>query len=96
MAVVQIVRLDRPRRRSAPVTLTLTRTLTFDALCSNHYGGYYYYDEYIRRFTHTHLVGAGLIDYGNIGVMPVPSFGPTQLARTLPSLRRSRFVHSTN
>jgi putative alpha-1,2-mannosidase len=37
----------------------------------NHFGGYYYGDEYIRVFSHTHMVGAGVLDYGNIGVMPI-------------------------
>eukprot|EP00753_Platysulcus_tardus_P003815 PLAT12492.40.p2 GENE.PLAT12492.40~~PLAT12492.40.p2 ORF type:complete len:785 (+),score=427.60 PLAT12492.40:176-2530(+) len=36
----------------------------------NHCGGYYAGDTHIRAFSHTHLVGAGVPDYGNIGVMP--------------------------
>eukprot|EP01080_Neovahlkampfia_damariscottae_P006430 gene6430-10438_t len=36
-----------------------------------HFGGYHYNDTYIRCFSHTHLVGAGIVDYGNIGVMPI-------------------------
>lgn len=48
------------------------------ALCSprptvwipfNHAGGYYFNDTHIRAFSHTHLVGAGVEDYGNLGVM---------------------------
>lgn len=36
-----------------------------------HFGGYHYNDTFIRCFSHTHLVGAGIVDYGNIGVMPI-------------------------
>jgi predicted alpha-1,2-mannosidase len=37
----------------------------------DHFGGYYYDDTIIRTFSHTHMVGSGALDYGNIGVMPV-------------------------
>ena len=37
----------------------------------DHFGGYHYTDTYIRMFSHTHLVGAGVIDLGTIGVMPI-------------------------
>eukprot|EP01112_Ceratiomyxa_fruticulosa_P018977 TRINITY_DN6143_c1_g1_i1.p1 TRINITY_DN6143_c1_g1~~TRINITY_DN6143_c1_g1_i1.p1 ORF type:complete len:764 (-),score=125.90 TRINITY_DN6143_c1_g1_i1:103-2394(-) len=40
--------------------------ITFD-----HYGGYYYNDYYVRLFSHTHMVGSGVLDYGTIGVMPI-------------------------
>lgn len=33
-----------------------------------HCGGYYYNDTHIRAFSHTHLVGAGIADFGNLGV----------------------------
>ena len=36
----------------------------------SHTGGYYYRDTHIRMFTHTHCVGAGVIDYGTTGNMP--------------------------
>lgn len=35
-----------------------------------HFGGYHYSDKYIRLFAHTHMGGAGVLDYGNIGIMP--------------------------
>ena len=35
-----------------------------------HYGGYSYYDNTIVAFSHTHLVGAGVGDLGNFGLMP--------------------------
>eukprot|EP00004_Rigifila_ramosa_P011900 TRINITY_DN2549_c0_g1_i1.p1 TRINITY_DN2549_c0_g1~~TRINITY_DN2549_c0_g1_i1.p1 ORF type:complete len:761 (+),score=153.82 TRINITY_DN2549_c0_g1_i1:22-2304(+) len=37
----------------------------------NHFGGYYWRDTHIRAFSHTHFVGGGVADYGNIGIMPV-------------------------
>ncbi len=37
----------------------------------NHYSGYYWGDTHIRAFSHTHMVGAGLPDFGNFGVMPL-------------------------
>ena len=36
----------------------------------NHYGGYSYLDNTIVAFSHTHLVGAGVGDLGNFGLMP--------------------------
>jgi len=36
-----------------------------------HFGGYNFEDNYIRAFSHTHLVGAGAGDYGNFGFMPL-------------------------
>jgi len=33
-------------------------------------GGYHYSDEYIYGFSHTHLSGTGIPDYGDILVMP--------------------------
>ena len=43
----------------------------------NHFGGYYYNDGHIRLFSHTHMVGSGVLDYGTIGVMPI-SQAPSQ------------------
>eukprot|EP01125_Pyxidicula_operculata_P000675 TRINITY_DN10657_c0_g1_i1.p1 TRINITY_DN10657_c0_g1~~TRINITY_DN10657_c0_g1_i1.p1 ORF type:complete len:753 (+),score=147.90 TRINITY_DN10657_c0_g1_i1:14-2272(+) len=37
----------------------------------DHFGGYFYGDTQIRCISHTHLVGAGVIDLGTIGVMPI-------------------------
>jgi putative alpha-1,2-mannosidase len=36
-----------------------------------HYGGYHESDEGVRAFSHLHLVGAGVMDMGVIGVLPV-------------------------
>jgi putative alpha-1,2-mannosidase len=37
----------------------------------NHFGGYHYPDTYINVFSHTHMVGAGVVDYGEVGIFPV-------------------------
>src|SRR6195952_3871048 len=34
-------------------------------------GGYHYSDNYIYGFTHTHLSGTGVSDYGDILLMPM-------------------------
>jgi len=36
----------------------------------HHYSGYYWRDEDVRGFSHTHFVGTGVTDYGNIRVSP--------------------------
>eukprot|EP00666_Eupelagonemidae_sp_cell4sb_P000811 gene811-20444_t len=35
-----------------------------------HDGGYAYGDTHVRAFSHTHMAGAGVGDFGNVGVMP--------------------------
>jgi hypothetical protein len=37
----------------------------------HYYGGYYYRDTFINMFSHSHMVGAGVADYGWVGVMPI-------------------------
>ena len=44
------------------------------------YGGYWYNDTSIRAFSHTHLVGAGVDDFGNIGVMAVGALSDFTIA----------------
>ena len=41
-----------------------------------HCSGYWYPDDTIAGFSHMHLQGTGLPDYGVLGIMPLPSFGP--------------------
>ena len=36
-----------------------------------HESGYNYRDTHIRAFSHTRLVGAGLSDFGNFGLIPI-------------------------
>ena len=50
----------------------------------DHYGGYHFGDNSVVAFSHTHLVGAGVGDLGNFGVMPF--FFPS--AATEPELAR--------
>jgi putative alpha-1,2-mannosidase len=35
-----------------------------------HFSGYLYIDTIMRAFSHTHVVGAGVVDLGTIGLMP--------------------------
>ena len=49
---------------------TLETTSSVPLNLGTHYGGYWYGDSKIRAFSHTHLVGAGVGDWGNLGVMP--------------------------
>ncbi|MDA0784297.1 MAG: GH92 family glycosyl hydrolase [Bacteroidetes bacterium] len=57
-------------------------------------GGYHYDDSFIYGFSHTHLSGTGVSDYGDVLMMPIggpraimPSFNPYNY--------RSNFSHST-
>jgi predicted alpha-1,2-mannosidase len=63
-----------------------------------HFGGYSYCDTHVRAFSHTHLVGAGAMDYGNIGVMP--SFGATgervRCRNVLPLKLKGDYMRSCN
>ncbi|MFO0563982.1 MAG: GH92 family glycosyl hydrolase [Polyangiales bacterium] len=58
----------------------------------SHCAGYAYDDGYIDGFSQLHLQGAGIVDYGNIGVMPSLSM---DLARTTQRGRRLPFSHAT-
>ena len=51
--------------------LNHTIILPFD-----HYGGYSYSDNTVVAFSHTHLVGAGVGDLGNFGLMPFHTTDP--------------------
>jgi putative alpha-1,2-mannosidase len=57
-----------------------------------HFGGYYYHDDQIRVFSHTHMVGAGVEDYGNIGVMPSVLDPATVLSQSFGA--RQHFSHT--
>ena len=47
---------------------TALKVFGFDVVSSfDHYGGYNYEDDHIRAFSPTHLVGAGVGDFGNFG-----------------------------
>ena len=59
--------------------------------------GYYYDDNHIHGFTHTHLNGTGRGDYGDILFMPVVGEKPLQAGvdgHLGKEGYRSRFSHS--
>lgn len=47
-----------------------------------HCSGYWYGDDTIQGFSHMHLHGTGVPDYGVLGIMPVPTFGAAQTTMT--------------
>ena len=57
----------------------------------SHYGGYHYHDTTILGFSHTHMVGSGVQDWGNIRLMPGAA-EPT-LAGVTRRLYRAGFRH---
>ena len=56
-----------------------------------HFGGYYYNDVSIDAFSHTHLVGAGVGDWGNVGVMVTRETVTSDLVKNRNY--RSKFSH---
>ncbi len=46
-------------------------SLEWGAVGALHCAGYYYDDTYVDGFSHVHMHGTGIADYGNILVMPV-------------------------
>jgi putative alpha-1,2-mannosidase len=59
----------------------------------NHFSGYYDGDRVVRAFSHTRLVGAGVSDYGSIGVMPTRP--PVSTASSAPDGAKASFTKST-
>ncbi len=57
---------------------------------SFHCAGYYYPDPQIRGFTHTHMQGTGVPDYGNILIMPMKAKPAAPIGE--PTFR-SKFSH---
>ncbi|CAF4598610.1 unnamed protein product [Rotaria sp. Silwood1] len=53
-------------RLGADTSNTLDIPIVFD-----HLGGYHYSDTHINLFSHTHMFGAGVQDYGEVGIIPV-------------------------
>ena len=47
--------------------------------------GYHYSDSIIYGFSHTHLSGTGISDYGDILLMPTVEIRPTRLHRAFPA-----------
>jgi hypothetical protein len=59
----------------------------------NHFSGYYDGDRTVRAFSHTRLVGAGVSDYGSVGVMPTRP--PLSAASAVPDAAAVPFKKST-
>lgn len=47
-----------------------------------HCSGYWYGDNVIQGFSHMHLHGTGVPDYGVLGIMPLPSFDASMTTMT--------------
>ena len=62
----------------------------FGTITFLHYAGYWFGDDTIQGFSHVHLHGTGLPDYGVLGFMPVD--GPVDAGRTTPSGYESTFA----
>ena len=61
-----------------------------------HYGGYWFEDTHVRAFSHTHMVGAGAGDWGNVGVMPVlGAVSAKQVAEPNSGGWASKFSHDS-
>ncbi|CAF3398384.1 unnamed protein product [Rotaria sp. Silwood2] len=61
----------------------------------NRYAGYRYSDTYINIFSHTHVFGAGIVDYGNVGVFPIQVDNDDDLRHMIAKRHgyRSTFKH---
>ena len=44
--------------------------LKYNKIPWRHFGGYYYKDPFIACFSHTHMVGSGILDMGNFALLP--------------------------
>ena len=62
----------------------------FGTITFLHYAGYWFGDDTIQGFSHVHLHGTGLPDYGVLSLMPVD--GPIDAARTEPGGYESTFA----
>jgi predicted alpha-1,2-mannosidase len=61
----------------------------FGTITFLHYAGYWFGDDTIQGFSHLHLHGTGLPDYGVLSLMPVD--GPIDAGRTTPAGYESTF-----
>lgn len=52
----------------------------FGTVSFQHYSGYWAGDDKVQAFTHLHLHGAGLADYGVVGIMPTTAWDPSKTA----------------
>ena len=58
-----------------------------------HYGGYSTADHAVKAFSHMHLVGAGVIDLGVLGVLPTISSNEDKVPK-IPDNIKMRFDKS--
>ncbi len=61
----------------------------FGTVAFQHFSGYFAEDDTIEAFSHLHLHGAGVADFGVLAVMPAAQFDP---AKTHASDYRSKFA----
>ncbi|MEZ4403329.1 MAG: GH92 family glycosyl hydrolase [Kofleriaceae bacterium] len=61
----------------------------FGTVAFQHFSGYFADDDTVEAFTHLHLHGAGVADYGVLAVMPTGAFDP---ARRHAADYRARFA----
>ncbi|CAF1282645.1 unnamed protein product [Rotaria sp. Silwood1] len=63
----------------------------------NRYAGYHYSDTYINIFSHTHVFGAGIVDYGNVGIFPIQVDNNDNLQHMIAKRHgyRSTFKHES-
>ena len=63
----------------------------------NHYAGYHYTDTHINIFSHTYVFGAGIVDYGIIGIIPIQVDDDDSLRRMIEIRHgyRSTFRHQS-
>lgn len=65
--------------------------LDWGAFDAYHCAGYYWDDTHVDGFSHTHMHGTGVPDYGDVLVMPVDGMDPSY---TDPDAWRARFSHA--
>lgn len=65
----------------------------FGTIAFLHYAGYWAGDDTIQGFSHLHLHGTGLPDYGLLALMPTD--GPIDAARTAPDGYQSSFARDS-
>jgi putative alpha-1,2-mannosidase len=77
-------------RLGADTSNTLDVPIVFD-----HLGGYHYSDSHINLFSHTHMFGAGVVDYGEVGIIPVQVDNTKHLQEMISKRNgyRSAFQH---
>jgi predicted alpha-1,2-mannosidase len=68
----------------SPMRLGPDTTDTVIDMSYRHFSGYNANDKIIRGFSHTHLVGGGVNDLGNFGIMPTVTDDGMQQLKALP------------